>query len=101
MNLFHFLNKARKEGVDLTKIHIRMTDSVGGWKEGFQIASLRGNRLSVRTANYSDIPLQPGHDVLKTVIGTIEFFDRLSKRTIVDKEKAPAIVVSVSRLRAR
>lgn len=98
MTLFQFLNLIRKEGVDITRIHVRMARTTGTWGRGLQLSSLRGNRLGVKTAGDDDYKLHPGHQALRGEVISVHRYSESIMNKLVSHERAPAIVVEITRV---
>lgn len=99
MTLFQFLNLLRKEGVNLTKLHVRIAGNVGQWGKGFQLRKLRGNRLSIKTDFDNDYDLTSGHSILKSSVISVSRYTNL--RTggplgVLAASDAPSIYIDVS-----
>ncbi len=96
MTLLQFLNKLRKSGGDITRLHVRIKNADSSWGAGFKVNGLRGKRMTIEYSG--DYVLMSGHSVLSCVVDTMSRISSTRKRNLTgNKENLASILVTVVR----
>lgn len=75
MKLIKFLQVARKQGADISRLTIRVKEWHGAWGKGIRILSLRGNRMRVclegSAGRTHEMDLAGNHELHRCSVSTI------------------------------